>query len=80
MQVADTVVVVPGGKQPDVATSMCPKTWDKVSYTMQVNPRRGRHMCGTVCSGGIFDGGATGCSGRHVRVAAAASPQCTGAR
>jgi hypothetical protein len=37
MQVADTVVVTESGKTPEVATASCPKTFDKVSYRLNVS-------------------------------------------
>ena len=37
MQVADTVVVTESGKSPEVATASCPKTFDKVSYRLNVS-------------------------------------------
>ena len=36
MQLADTVVVGDKGKGPEVVTTGCPKTWDKISYTLNV--------------------------------------------
>eukprot|EP00798_Chlamydomonas_sp_ICE-L_P025578 gene25578-11229_t len=37
IQIADTVVVMAGGKPPEVATSSCPRNWDKISYTLKMD-------------------------------------------
>jgi len=35
IQVADTIIVGDKGKAAEVATSQCPRSWDKVSYTLK---------------------------------------------
>jgi hypothetical protein len=50
-QVADTVLVQPGGAAPQVLTAQAPKEWDKISYTLDkseelVSPSPSAAGCG----------------------------------